>query len=83
MQVALCIISAQVMHATCTCASGKVNYCNHTLALTLKICKYSLFESKTTEDLNDELDENPSLACTSTLQTWHKRGRGIQFTPSQ
>ena len=81
MQVALCIISAQVMHATCTCASGKVNYCNHTLALTLKICKYSLFESKTTEDLNDELDENPSLACTSTLQTWHKRGRGDSIHP--
>ena len=29
-QVALCIISAQVMHATCTCAAGKVGYCNHT-----------------------------------------------------
>ena len=47
----------------------------------MKICKYSLFESKTTEDLNDELDENPSLACTSTLQTWHKRGRGDSIHP--
>ena len=45
--VALCIISGKVMHATCTCAAGKVGYCNHTLALMLKICKYSLFESKT------------------------------------
>ena len=80
-QVALCIISAQVMHATCTCAAGKVGYCNHTLALMLKICKYSLYESKTTEDLNDELDENPPLACTSTLQTWHKRGRGDSIHP--
>ena len=44
--VALCIISGKVMHATCTCAAGKVGYCNHTLALMLKICKYSLFESK-------------------------------------
>ena len=69
------------MHATCTCAAGKVGYCNHTLALMLKICKYALFESKTTEDLNDELDENPSVACTSTLQTWHKRGRGDSIHP--
>ena len=54
---------------------------NHTLALTLKICKYSLFESKTTEGLNEELDENPSLPCTSALQTWHKRDRGDSFHP--
>ena len=80
-QVSLCIISAQVMHATCTCASGKVNYCNHTLALMLKIWKYSLFERKTTEDLDDELAENPSLACTSTLQTSHKRYRGDSIHP--
>jgi len=72
-QVALCIISGQVIDATCTCAAGKVGYCNHTLALMLKICKYSLFESKTTEDLQDESEENPSLACTSKLQSWHKR----------
>lgn len=28
--VALCIISGNVMGATCTCAVGKVGYCNHT-----------------------------------------------------
>ena len=47
----------------------------------LEICKYSLFESKTTEDLQDESDENPSLACTSKLQSWHKRGRGDSIHP--
>ena len=47
----------------------------------LKICKYSLFENKATEDVNDELYENLSLACTSTLQTWHKRGRGDSIHP--
>ena len=62
------------MHATCTYGAGKVGYCNHTLALMLKICKYSLFESKTTADINNELDENPTLACTSKLQSWHKKG---------
>ena len=80
-QVALCIISGQVIDATGTFAAGKVGYCNHTLALMLKICKYSLFESKTTEDLQDECDENPSLACTSKLQSWHKRGRGDSIHP--
>ena len=80
-KVALCIISGQVINATCTCPAGKVGYCNHTLALMLKICKYSLFESKTTEDIQDESDENPSLACTSKLQTWHKRGRGNSIHP--
>ena len=50
------------MAASCTCAAGEVGYCNHTLTLLLKICNYSLFESKTTEDLKDELDENPALA---------------------
>jgi len=55
------------MAASCTCAAGEVGYCNHKLALMLKICKYSLFESKTTADLKDEFDENPALACTSQL----------------
>ena len=80
-QVALCIIALCIMAASCTCAAGKVGYCNHTLALMLKICKYSLFESKTTEDLRDELDENPALACTPKLQSWHKRGRGDSIHP--
>lgn len=51
------------------------------LALMLKICKYSLFESKTTEDLQGECDENQSLACTSKLQSWHKRGLGDSIHP--
>ena len=69
------------MAASCTCAAGEVGYCNYTLALLLKICKYSLYESKTTEDLKDELDENPALACTSKLQSSHKRTRGDSIHP--
>ena len=81
MQIALSIISGKVFNATCTCAAGKVGYCNHTLVLMLKICKDSLFESKTTDDLREEQDENPSLACTSKLQSWHKRGREDSIHP--
>ena len=29
----------------------KTGYCDHSLALTLKICKFSLFESGGTQDL--------------------------------
>jgi len=80
-EVTLCIISGNVMETTCTCAAGKVGYWNHTLALVLKIWKYSLFESKTTEDLNDESDENPALEFASKLQSWHTRGQGDSIHP--
>ena len=46
---------------------------NHSLALMLKMCKYSLFESTSTLDLHDDAD-NPTEACTSRLQTWHRGG---------
>ena len=52
----------KVKDATCTCAAGKVGLSH--IRTRVKMCKYSLFESKTTqEDLLDESDENPSLAC--------------------
>ena len=41
-----------------------------------KICKYTLFEAKTTKDLCQEKDKKPELACTSQLQRWHKKGGG-------
>ena len=47
----------------------------------LKIWKYSLFDSKKTEDLKDEVDENSTLAYTSKLQSWHKKGRGDSTHP--
>jgi len=74
-EVALHIIPGHVMDATCTCAAGKVGYCNHTLALVLKIWKYSSFESKTTEDLNDESDENPALEFASVTKLAYERSR--------
>ena len=42
----------------------------------IKVCKFSLYDSKNTSDLCDEEDEQPDLACTSKLQRWHKTGRG-------
>ena len=42
----------------------------------LKLCKFSLFESKSTQDLVNDADQNPEEACISRHQTWHRKGRG-------
>ena len=84
LKLALCIVSGKVEHAYCgpTCAAGKSGFCNHILALMLKICKFSLYDCETVSELKMEDDENPSSSCTSTLQKWHKpRVEGISAQP--
>ena len=81
LKLALCIIKGDVLHSSCTCVAGKVGFCNHISALMLKVCKFTLYEAKTTKDLRDEHDENPSVACTSQLQKWHKKGGGENIVP--
>ena len=61
----LCIVKGDVLDSHCTCVAGKVGFCNHISALLLKICKFTLFEAKSTNYLCEEKDENPELACTS------------------
>ena len=56
--------------------AGKVGFCNQISALVLKVCKFALFEAKSTKDLDQEQDENPEPACTSQLQKWSKKGGG-------
>jgi len=46
-----------------------------------KACKFSLFDSQKTGDLNDDDDEQPNLACTSQLQRWHMKGRSDNISP--
>ena len=84
LKVALCIISGRVKYAYCgpTCAVGKSGFCNHVLALMLKLCKYSLYACEDIRDLRHEEDENPSQVCTSTFQKWHQsRLDGIKSQP--
>ena len=50
-----------------SCKAGKVGYCNHILALMFKACKFTLFDSKSTDDLCQDDDEKQDLACTSQL----------------
>lgn len=45
-----------------------------------KACKFSLLDSKATDDLCQDEDEQAHLACTSQLQKWHKKGRGNKIS---
>ena len=72
LKLAMCFVSGDVVESTCSCAAGKTGYCNHSLALMLKLCKFSLFESKSTQGLVNLTDQNPEEASTSRLQTWHR-----------
>lgn len=67
MKVALGLITGEVKEGSCTCVAGKVGLCNHILALMLK--------------LDSEDDINPITTCTSSLQVWHKKGRGDKIRP--
>ena len=47
LQIALCILSEEVVSASSSCVSGKVGFCNYVLALTFKMLKYTLFSATT------------------------------------
>lgn len=81
LKVALCIVSGKVKHAYCTCVAGAVGFCNHVLALMMKVCKFTLYECKSVSDLENEDDMQPKQACTSMLQRWHRKGRGDTIVP--
>jgi len=84
LKLALCIVTGNVEYTYCgpSCAAGKSGFCNHVLALMMKVCKYTLYDCKDVRHLKDEEDENPTRACTSALQNWHKsRLEGIRSQP--
>ena len=51
------------------------------LALLLKLCKFSLYECESVTDLENEDNMQPKRICTSTLQQWHRKGRGDCINP--
>ncbi|XP_073237731.1 uncharacterized protein [Porites lutea] len=81
LKIALCILSGEVESASCSCVAGKSGFCNHVLALMFKMCKFTLFSCNSTKDLTEEQDQQSSLACTSQLQQWHKKGGGKNIAP--
>ena len=58
-----------VEDSKCSCVAGALGYCNHSLALMLKACKFSLYGSQNTKDLENEPDQSPDQPCTSKLQS--------------
>ena len=42
-KIVMCIASGGVVELACSWVACKAGYCNHFLAFTLKICKFSLF----------------------------------------
>jgi len=81
LKVALCVLSGRVEHAYCSCVAGADGYCNHVLALMLKLAKFTLFHCKTTKDLCKDKDETEAVACTSELLKWRLKGGGSHITP--
>ena len=88
LKLALCIVSWEVEYAYCgpSCAAGKSGFCNHILALMMNQKSVNILYTTTAQMfrtyLKDEEDENPTTACTSALQTWHKsRLDGIRSQP--
>ncbi|KAL6479281.1 hypothetical protein MHYP_G00127140 [Metynnis hypsauchen] len=55
-------VPAEVLKRSCTCVAGKA-FCNHLIALLYQSTHYSTMGFKTVP---------LPVACTSTLQTWHK-----------
>ena len=68
LQVALCLVRGVVKYALCTCVAGSVGFCNHVLALMMKLCKFSLYSCQDIKELDNESDMTPFKACTSSLQ---------------
>ena len=81
LKVALCLFTGEVKNASCSCVAGQVGFCNHILALLLKLCKFTLYECKSVADLDSEEDMQPKRTCTSSLQQWHRKGRGASINP--
>ena len=61
------------------CLPGRV--LQQFLALLLKLCKFSLCECESLTDLENEDNMQPKRICTSTLQQWHRKGRGDCINP--
>lgn len=81
LKICLCIVTGEVKSACCSCVAGKVGFCNHVLAFMFKMCKFTLYNCTSVKELSEEQDQQSSLACTSQLQQWHKRGGGKNIAP--
>ena len=69
-------MSGSVKYASCTCVAGSAGFCNHVLALMMKLCKFSFYSCQNVKALDHESDMAQPKACTSSLQAQTcKRGK--------
>ena len=80
LKIALDLLTGEIRSACCSCTSGDAGLCNHILALMFMMCKFSMYKCKDTTELDGEEDMNPTVACTSSLQVWHKTRRGEKIS---
>lgn len=50
LRFAICLITGEVKHAFCSCVDGRIGFCNHALAPLMKVCLFSFYECKNTND---------------------------------
>lgn len=84
LHTALSIVTGKVLHASCSCISGKKGFCNHVLGLLINLCNFSTYECKDIRQLNicnKDGDMTPRVECTSALQMWHRTGREDTIRP--
>lgn len=81
LHTALSIVTGKVLHASCSCISGKKGFCNHVLGLLINLCNFSTYECKDIRQLNKDGDMTPRVECTSALQMWHRSGREDTIRP--
>ena len=81
LKVYLCIVTGEVKSACCSCVAGKVGFFNHVLAFMFKMCKFTLYNCTSAKELSEEQDQQSSLACTSQLQQWQRKGGGKNIGP--
>ena len=74
-------MTGEVKSACCSCVAGKVGFCNHVLAFMFKMCKFTLYNCTSAKELSEEQDQQSSLACTSQLQQWQRKGGGKNIGP--
>ena len=55
LRLAIYLITGEVKHAFCSCVAGRIGFCNHVLALMMKVSLFSFYEWKNTNDLDDDV----------------------------
>ena len=82
LKVALDLVTGEVRNASCTCVAGQVGFCNHILALLMKLCKFSLYSARMFLSLMRMTTCCPRRLALQPFNYGTARGEGIRYTRS-